>query len=110
MDGVLLFSMWYWCVEPIVVETNCWVGTGTTKKNKSNIGITEIRVLLPTTTYPELILKFKTSGLIVVYTFPHHLFNFPGNPATLEITSLWTNPRVAALFLDLDTDENADDI
>ena len=28
----------------------------------------------------------------------HHLFNFPMKPTTLEISSLWTNPREAAIF------------
>ena len=40
----------------------------------------------------------------------HHLFNCPRKPTTLEITSLWTNPREAAIFLDLDTEENDDEI
>ena len=41
--------------------------------------------------------------------YVHHLFNCPRKPTTLEITSLWTNPIEAEIFLYLDTEENDDE-
>ena len=40
----------------------------------------------------------------------HSLFNCPRKPTTFKITSLWTNPREAAIFLDIGTEENDDEI
>ena len=40
----------------------------------------------------------------------HQLFNCPRKPTTLEITSLWTNPREAAIFLHWDTEGNDEEI
>ena len=32
----------------------------------------------------------------------NHLFNCPTNPTNLDVRSLWTNPKEAAMFLELD--------
>ena len=57
----------------------------------------------------QLRINPEIQDICLIVEYPLMMYSsiqLPRKPTTLEMTSVWTNPREAAIFLDLDTEEN----